>query len=58
MFDNNRKSVDENLDDVLKKIGGFGLYQKWIFILTCYTYLFPGFFQLNPVFMFGVPEHR
>ncbi|XP_053398109.1 organic cation transporter protein-like [Mercenaria mercenaria] len=46
------------LDDVLEKIGGFGLYQKWIFVLTCYPYLLTGFFMLNPVFILGVPEHR
>ena len=49
---------NESLDDILEKIGAFGRYQKWIFILTCYTYLLTGLFVLNPVFIFGVPEHR
>ncbi|XP_060580126.1 solute carrier family 22 member 7-like [Ruditapes philippinarum] len=49
---------DETLDDVLEKIGGFGFYQKWIFVLMCYPYILSGFFQLNPVFILGVPKHR
>ena len=56
--DTNRKAGDESLDDILEKIGGFGLYQKWIFIITCYPYLLSGFFDLNPVFILGVPDHR
>ncbi|XP_060580502.1 organic cation transporter protein-like isoform X2 [Ruditapes philippinarum] len=57
-FNTSEKARDETLDDVLEKIGGFGLYQKWIFVLTCYPYLLAGFFELNPVFILGVPEHR
>ena len=56
--DINKKACDESLDDILEKIGGFGLYQIWIFILTCFPYLLAGFFELNPVFILGVPDHR
>lgn len=48
----------KTFDDVLEAIGGFGLYQKLVTLLTCYPYLLAGFFMLNPVFILGVPEHR
>lgn len=48
----------KKFEDVLEEIGGFGVLQKAVFVLTCYPYLLSGFFMLNPVFILGVPEHR
>ncbi|XP_045196377.2 organic cation transporter protein-like [Mercenaria mercenaria] len=53
-----KSPTGRKLEEILEKIGGFGLYQKWIFVLTCYPYFLAGFFMLNPVFILGVPEHR
>ncbi|KAL4233279.1 hypothetical protein ACF0H5_007963 [Mactra antiquata] len=45
-------------DDVLEEIGGFGYFQKFVFVLSCIPGLFAGFFMLNPVFLLAVPNHR
>ncbi|XP_041034075.1 solute carrier family 22 member 2-like [Carcharodon carcharias] len=46
-----------NFDDVLEEVGGFGLYQKFIFFLVClpsamFSYLYVGF-----VFLAVTPDH-
>lgn len=53
-----KRTAAAKFDEILDEIGGFGLYQKWIFLLTCYQMLMAGMFMLNPVFLLGVPEHR
>lgn len=54
----NKSTPGAKFDEILEEIGGFGLYQKWIFLLTCYPVLLARMFVLNPVFLLGVPEHR
>ncbi|XP_067675920.1 organic cation transporter protein-like [Haliotis asinina] len=46
-------------DDVLRKLGEFGPYQKWLYLLLCLPAI-PGSVQVIQavVFLFAVPEHR
>ncbi|XP_046556221.1 organic cation transporter protein-like [Haliotis rubra] len=48
-----------NFDDVLRQLGEFGPYQKWLYILLCLPAI-PGSIQVIQavIFLFAVPEHR
>ncbi|KAL4233278.1 hypothetical protein ACF0H5_007962 [Mactra antiquata] len=45
-------------DDVLEHIGTYGIYQKYIFVLSCIPEVFVGLFLLNTVFLLAIPNHR
>ena len=45
-------------DDILKEIGEFGTYQKWVTLVTCVPALHVGAMILLNVVIFGVPDHR
>ncbi|XP_071115386.1 organic cation transporter protein-like [Haliotis cracherodii] len=46
-------------DDVLRQLGEFGTYQKWLYVLLCLPAI-PASLQVIQavVFLFAVPEHR
>lgn len=47
-----------DLDDLLPKIGEFGLYQKLLLWLVCLPACLPcGFCAFNQLFMTDVPDH-
>ncbi|XP_046556207.1 organic cation transporter protein-like [Haliotis rubra] len=48
-----------NFDDVLRQLGEFGTYQKWLYVLLCLPSI-PQSLQViqAAVFLFAVPEHR
>ncbi|XP_071115379.1 organic cation transporter protein-like [Haliotis cracherodii] len=48
-----------NFDDVLRQLGEFGSYQKWLYVLLCLAAI-PASLQVIQavVFLFAVPEHR
>ncbi|XP_046378548.2 organic cation transporter protein-like [Haliotis rufescens] len=48
-----------NFDDVLRQLGEFGTYQKWLYVLLCLPAI-AGSIQVIQavVFLFAVPEHR
>ncbi|XP_060551322.1 organic cation transporter protein-like [Ruditapes philippinarum] len=45
-------------DDVLKKIGEFGTYQKVLYVVVCLPAINCGILMLISVFALGVPKHR
>lgn len=45
-------------DDILKEVGEFGRYQKWVSFFTCLPVIHIGALILLNVIIFGVPEHR
>ncbi|XP_059060513.1 carcinine transporter isoform X1 [Achroia grisella] len=56
--DNETKNDTIDLDDLLPKIGEFGLYQKFLLWLVCLPACLPcGFCAFNQLFMTDVPDH-
>ncbi|XP_067675913.1 organic cation transporter protein-like [Haliotis asinina] len=47
-----------NFDDVLRHLGEFGRYQKWMCFLLCLPGLSYGVRMMISVFLLNVPEHR
>ena len=45
-------------DDLLREVGEFGPYQKWVYFVTCLPNINVGAFMLLNVIVFDVPEHR
>lgn len=45
-------------DDLLRELGEFGPYQKWVYFFTCVPALSVGACMLLNVIVFGVPDHR
>ena len=45
-------------DDLLREVGEFGRYQKWVYFWSCLPAVSVGAFMLLNVIVFGVPEHR
>lgn len=45
-------------DDLIRLIGEFGQYQKWLYFSICLLSFPIAFFNLSIVFLAGVPEHR
>ncbi|XP_060081317.1 organic cation transporter protein-like [Ylistrum balloti] len=46
------------LDDVLIKLGEFGLYQKYLYLMICFTAIYPGIYALMSVIFLTAPDHR
>ena len=55
---NDRDDKTVNFDDLLKNLGEFGTYQKFIYCLICLPAILCGIYAIIPVFLLGVPEHR
>ena len=53
-----RKSFDMKFDDLLREVGEFGRYQKWVYFWSCLPAVSVGGFMLLNVIVFGVPDHR
>ena len=47
-----------NFDELLKKFGEFGPYQKRIYALLCIISFAPGFHMVASVFLLATPNHR
>ncbi|XP_046326538.2 organic cation transporter protein-like [Haliotis rufescens] len=47
-----------NFDDVLRHLGEFGRYQKWVYFLLCLPGLSFGSRMMISMFLLNVPEHR
>ncbi|XP_069100986.1 organic cation transporter protein-like [Argopecten irradians] len=45
-------------DDILKAVGEFGPYQRWIFILICLPIIFIGISDVNNALLLYSPKHR
>ncbi|XP_060081315.1 organic cation transporter protein-like [Ylistrum balloti] len=46
------------LDNILITIGEFGLYQKYVYALVCFTSLYMGVYAMMSVIFLNTPEHR
>ncbi|KAJ8315874.1 hypothetical protein KUTeg_008024 [Tegillarca granosa] len=47
-----------HFDDILRKLGEFGTYQKRLYILLCIPMVSAGFHMVISVFLTGTPDHR
>ncbi|XP_076077828.1 organic cation transporter protein-like [Mytilus galloprovincialis] len=47
-----------HFDEILEKIGEFGLYQKFLYTLLCIPGISAGVFMVISVFLLGIPDHR
>ncbi|XP_060063685.1 organic cation transporter protein-like [Ylistrum balloti] len=47
-----------NLDDILKKIGEFGRYQIWLFVLLCLPSTSNGCYMMMMILLAYTPKHR
>lgn len=48
--------MDSN--EALSQLGQFGLYQLFVFIISCIPVLISGFSLMSTVFISATPEHR
>ncbi|XP_067676242.1 organic cation transporter protein-like [Haliotis asinina] len=47
-----------NFDDVLRHLGEFGRYQKWVYFLLCLPGIAHGIRMMISVFLLNIPNHR
>ena len=47
-----------NYDEIVVKLGEFGLYQKCLYFLLCIPGISAGVFMVISVFLLGIPDHR
>ncbi|XP_033741881.1 organic cation transporter protein-like [Pecten maximus] len=46
------------LDDILIQLGEFGLYQKYLYSMICWTSVYCGIYALMSVIFLNTPDHR
>ena len=47
-----------SFNEAMSKVGNFGRYQKFIYLLVCFCHILTGFHMVIAVFLTGTPDHR